>query len=120
MRPLIALVLASQLAGCGAILNSSTADVTVSSNVSGEIYVDGQPTGATAPGVVRVGNHKDHVIGVRTADGKVGTCQLTSSVGAGYVVLDVVFTALLGVIVDAATSSWTSVDNTCHVQVMGA
>ena len=115
---LIAAALAAQLAGCGAIFNSSTKPVTVTSNVPGEITVNGQPTGVMAPGVVTVNNHKDHVIGVRTADGAMGTCALTSSVGAGYVILDVVFTALLGVIVDAATGSWKSVDDACHVNVM--
>jgi hypothetical protein len=112
-------LVAAQLAGCGAIFNSGTAQVTVTTNApGGQIFVDGQPTGMTAPGVVSVNNHKDHVIGVQMPDGSMGTCSLTSSVGVGYVVLDVVFTALLGVIVDAATGSWKSVDNTCHVQVL--
>lgn len=119
-RTITAVALAAQLAGCGAIFNSSQQPVTVTTNaIGGEITVDGQPTGQPAPGIVMVGNHEGHTIGVRTPDGAMGTCQLTTSISAGYVILDVVLTGLIGVIVDAATGAWKSVDDRCHVNVMG-
>jgi hypothetical protein len=66
---------------------------------------------------VTVGNHEDHVIGVRAPDGSMGTCQLASYPRAKYVVLDIVFIGPLGVIIDAATGSWKVVDTNCHVPV---
>lgn len=42
------------------------------------------------------------------ADGR--RCVLESRVGAGYVIADIILTFLIGVIVDAATEKWKSLD----------
>ena len=118
MRNLIlTAAIATQLAGCGALFNNSTQQVYVTSNLRGQIIVDGQPTGVRAPGTVVVNNHTDHVISVQGPDGRAGACALTATVGGGYVVLDIL-AGLLGVVIDAATGAWKSVGNSCYVNVL--
>lgn len=82
--------------GCGTILNSSTATVT-------------PPPGATvagSPGPVVLSQQRSHE--VIYPDGR--RCILESRVGAGYVIADIVFFFLVGVVIDAATGNWKSLD----------
>ena len=67
------------------------------------------PPGATvdgAPGPVVVSKKMPHE--VTYPDGR--RCIIDSSVGAGYVIADIFLLLLLGVIVDAITGDWKTLD----------
>ncbi len=90
--------------GCGTVLNSGHATIT-------------PPRGATVDGVdgpISASKKRSHQ--VVYADGR--TCVVESSVSAGYVLADVVFWFLLGVLVDAATGDWKTLDGDACPGVM--
>ena len=101
------LVLAAMLAsGCATLFSSGTTTVAVASRQADvPITVDGMPAGH-APGMVVVTSHAPHVIASQTA-----SCAVTTSVGAGWILLDLV-AGFVPLIVDAATGAWKSVDAT--------
>ena len=95
MRSILAVMLACAT-GCGAILNSGTATVTV-------------PPGATVdgvPGTVQVSQKRSHQVQLPSGQ----RCVIESGVSGGYVVADILLTGLLGVIIDGVTADW----NTLH------
>lgn len=111
----------TMLSACGAIFSSSTATINVNSEPQGaEVVVNGNPMGRT-PLQTQVSNRETQTIQLRFQDGKVSTCVLPAKLGAGYVVLDVLFTGLIGVIVDAVTNGWTELSQTsCFIQASQA
>ena len=112
MSALLSVLAASLLMfpGCGAIFTSGQATVRIDSDPQGaDVTIDGMPMGKT-PLVTRVSNRQDHVVQFHMSGQAASTCVLTSSVGAGYVILDVLFTGLIGVIIDVATNGWTELD----------
>ncbi len=71
----------------------------------------------TTPFSLDLNNHTSHTVVFRQRDIQEVTCQLTTSVGAGWVILDV----LVGLIVDAATGKWNSLDQgVCNVVLPAA
>jgi hypothetical protein len=83
--------------GCGAILNSST--VTVNGPQGTEV------DGASVPATVnQKGSHQ-----VVMPDGR--RCVLTSDAAAKYIILDILFTGLIGIVVDAATGDWKTLNS---------
>lgn len=95
MKSVVAMAVTVSL-GCGTILNSGTSTIRPPQGAT----VDGQagPTEASK-------KRSHHIV---YADG--GTCVVESSVSAGYVVADVVFWFLLGLLVDGATGNWKTLD----------
>lgn len=83
--------------GCGTILNSSTARV----NLPPGVTLDG------AQGSVLVSQQSSHI--VMYPDGR--QCLLEPHIGALYIIGDVVLFFLLGLLVDAATGNWKSLDS---------
>lgn len=78
--------------GCGTILNSGTARVSL-------------PPGAMIDGVqgpVMVSQQSSHDI--TYPDGR--HCYVESHIGAGYVIADIILLFLVGLLVDAATGDW--------------
>ena len=105
----IALVLASVLAatGCATVLKSQQQPVTITSTTPGaDILVDGFPAGKT-PARLGLSTKQDHTVIVKNEKGE-QSCHFSSSVGVGWVVLDVVLTPAW--IVDLVTSGWKSLD----------
>ena len=95
MTRLVALGLALTM-GCGTILNSGTATIT-------------PPRGATVDGNLGptvVSKKRSHEI--EYPDGR--RCIVESRVSGGYVLADIVFWFLLGVLIDAATENWKTLD----------
>ena len=81
--------------------------VAMSSNPTGaEVWIDGARRGTT-PFSLDLNNHTSHTVVFRLEGHQEVTCQLTTSVGAGWVILDVLG-GLIPVIVDAATGKWNS------------
>ena len=95
MQRLIALAMTASI-GCGTILNSGTATIRPPQGAT----VDGQS------GPTDVSQKRSHQIVYE--DGR--TCVVESSVSAGYVIADVVFWFLLGLVVDGATGNWKTLD----------
>lgn len=83
--------------GCGTILNGGPATIR-------------PPVGATVdghPGAISASKKHSHE--VVYADGR--RCLIESQVSAGYVVADLVFWFLLGIVVDGATGNWKTLDD---------
>jgi hypothetical protein len=96
----------AMLQGCAAILGSKTTEVTAVSQPPGaEVYLDGARVGVT-PDTISVESKKSHTLVLKLEGYKEDSCVLTSSVDAGWVILDVLLGGLVGVIVDAATGEW--------------
>lgn len=92
-------------AGCGLLFNSKTRAVSMASEPSGaDVYVDGARVGTT-PMAFELNIKTDHVIAFRMDGHKEVSCTIDRSVGAGWVVLDILG-GLIPLIIDAATGSW--------------
>ncbi len=103
----ILLVLLSILfMNCAAILNNSGKKVGVNSTPTGaEVYVNGEMLGRT-PVTLELDRKQHHEIVVKH-DGEERTYVLTKKLGAGWIVLDVLF-GVVPVAIDAATGAWYS------------
>lgn len=109
----------AMLSGCGTILTPSQALVTFTSDPPGaDVLVDGMPVGRT-PVQTLVSNRRDHVVTLQHDSGESTSCILYSSLGAGWLVLDILL-GLVPVIVDAATSGWNELEQYgCHANFRG-
>ena len=91
--------------GCATLFAHKTTTAPLSSDPPGaEVFVDGHRVGQT-PMMFEWSNRREHIVTFRKAGYKEATCTVARSVGAGWVVLDVV-AGLVPVIIDAATGSW--------------
>lgn len=107
-------MVALSLVGCATMFSGGRQQVQVTSRTEGaEVMIDGAPYGRT-PAMVALDNTKSHTIVITRDDGETFTCALNSSVGVGWVILDILG-GLFPVIIDAATGKWKSLDQTvCH------
>jgi PEGA domain-containing protein len=104
-RILLLLLAALAGTGCATVFAKKSMMAPMSSDPSGaEVFVDGHRVGQT-PITIELSHRREHVIGFRKAGYKEATCTIGRSVGAVWIVLDVVF-GLVPVIIDAATGSW--------------
>ena len=95
--------------GCATIFHGSSEKIDFSSDPTGsKIYVNGQLMG-TAPLELKLQTKQTYNIEFRKEGYENKTVILTNSVGAGWIVLDVIF-GLIPVVVDAATGNWYSLD----------
>lgn len=103
------------LVSCGTLFNSNQKSVAMGSEPSeAEVFINGSRVGVT-PITIELDNQSSHTVTFRKDGYREATCQIDTSVGAGYVVLDVLG-GLVPVIVDAATGQWKSLDReTCNV-----
>ena len=110
---LLALTLAST--GCATILAPTHASVSIASDPTGaEAYYDGMRLGRT-PTHVEASRNEDHLIRLEMAGYRSATCQITTSVGIGWVIADVLLTACVGLVVDAITGAWNELSpTTCY------
>ena len=93
------------LSGCATILAGKQANVSFSADPEGaQVYVNGSLMGKT-PVQLKLENNKDYVIEFREAGYQTKTVFLNKGIGAGWIILDVLF-GLVPVIVDAATGDW--------------
>jgi hypothetical protein len=106
---LLALAVTPALNGCATIFAADRTTINVNAAPGTPIMLDGQPAGV-APAAIVVDNHKSHVISSPT-----NSCQLVTSVGGGWVVLDVLV-GLAPLLVDAITGEWGTLNlNSCNV-----
>jgi PEGA domain/PDZ domain len=95
--------------GCATILKGGIDQVDVSSEPNGaKVYINGHMLGRT-PVTLKLAAQKTYYIEFEKDGYERRTYVLTSSVGAGWIVLDVLF-GLVPVVVDAATGNWYEFD----------
>ncbi len=95
--------------GCATIFHGSSDKISFSSDPSGaKVYVNGQLMG-TAPLELKLESKHTYNIEFRKEGYENKTVVVTTSVGAGWIVLDVLF-GLIPIIVDAATGNWYCLD----------
>lgn len=98
------------LTSCAAILNGSRDTLRIDSDPQGaKVYIDGSHVGRT-PIAYSVDQKIDHTVDFRLEGYESISRIVTSSLGAGWIVADLIFTGLLGILIDAATHSWNSLD----------
>lgn len=117
MKKLLSLLLILLLlTNCATIFKGSTDTVSFSSDPTGaSVYVDGMNMGK-APIQLELKSSKTYNVEFRLDGYDTRNVIINNSVGAGYIVLDVLF-GLFPVIIDAATGNWYSLDQT-HVNMI--
>lgn len=95
---------------CAAILAPKTTDVPINTQPQqAEVIIDGVARGMT-PMHLELANNRTYVIVLRKAGYPDMVYELRNSVGAGWIVADVLLTGLIGVAIDAGTGAWYSLD----------
>ncbi|MCX6558478.1 MAG: PEGA domain-containing protein [Candidatus Aminicenantes bacterium] len=95
--------------GCAAIFKGSNSSLDASSDPSGaKVYVNGELFGKT-PITLRLKSSKTYTLEFKKEGYETVTRNISSSVGAGWIILDIL-AGLVPVIIDAATGSWYSLD----------
>lgn len=95
--------------GCATVFKGGNQKIDFSSNPSGaKVYVNGQLMGTT-PFEIKLESKKTYTIEFRKDGYENKTVVVTNSVGAGWIILDVLF-GLVPIIVDAATGNWYNLD----------
>lgn len=105
------LTLAVITTGCGAIFNGTRQTITATS-APDQATISTEPgTGEfTTPASLSLERKNNYVLTFRREGYRPATFQVQKKLQGGIVVLDVLFTGLLGVIIDAATGAWYKLD----------
>ncbi|MDT8324946.1 MAG: PEGA domain-containing protein [Bacteroidota bacterium] len=99
------------LAGCAAIFKGSSEEVELTSDPQGaKIYLNNQYVGIT-PTYMNLKSGRTYHFEFRKDGYKTRPVYLGNSVGAGWVILDILFGGIIGIVVDAATGSWYELDD---------
>ncbi len=97
------------LSSCATLFKGSTDSVNFSSDPAGaKVYVNGTLLGKT-PFELELKSNKTYTLEFKKDGFETRTVKLNNSVGAGWIVLDVLG-GLVPVIIDAATGNWYSLD----------
>ncbi len=101
------------LNGCATVFKGSTEEVSFASEPdSADVYVNGTNLGKT-PTKLELASKDTYTIDFKKEGYKTKSVMLNHSLGAGYLVLDIVFLLLfIPIIVDAATGNWNELDAT--------
>ncbi len=102
-------------AACGTLFNAKVKTISMVSNPDqAEVWIDGTLRGVT-PLSLELDNQESHTVVFRKEGHSDVTCELNSSTGAVWVVLDVL-SGLIPIIVDAATGDWKGIgQDACDV-----
>ena len=102
-------VTAFVFSSCATIFKGSTDDVSFSSDPSGaKVYVNGSLLGTT-PIQLELKSKNSYTIEFKKEGYETKTVLLNNSVGAGWIILDILG-GLFPVIIDAATGNWYELD----------
>lgn len=96
------------LSGCATLFKGTSETVSLGSEPPAEVYVNGTYRGDT-PVKLDLKSDKEYDIEFRKEGFESKTVHISNSVGAGWIVLDVLG-GLVPVIVDAATGAWYQLD----------
>lgn len=96
------------LSGCATLFKGTSETVSLGSEPPAEVYINGTYRGDT-PVKLDLKSDKEYDIEFRKEGFESKTVHISNSVGAGWIVLDVLG-GLVPVIVDAATGAWYQLD----------
>jgi len=95
------------LLGCGAMFQGSNQTVEFQSAPSGATVSGSPGIGEyTTPASVKLSRKNSYDLTFTKEGYKAATAHIHATASFGYILLDVLFTGLVGVVVDAATGSW--------------
>ncbi|MEW5796660.1 MAG: hypothetical protein AB1772_09925 [Candidatus Zixiibacteriota bacterium] len=108
MRVVIfAIVITFMLSGCGAMFQGSTQTIDIQSSPGGAKLKGSPEIGDyTTPTSVQLSRKHSYTFTFSKEGYKPATAHVRASAKFGYIFLDVFFTGLVGVVVDAATGGW--------------
>lgn len=102
-------LIAFTFSSCATLFKGSTDEVNFSSDPSGaKVYVNGSLMGTT-PVQLELKSNKTYTIEFKKDGYETKTVILNNSVGAGWIILDVLG-GLIPIIIDAATGNWYELD----------
>jgi len=108
-KAFIMLALALHFASCATLFKGTTQEVNFNSSPQkARVLVNGSDMGET-PVSLKLESNKNYTIEFRAEGYKPRAYSITNHVGAGWIIFDV-FAGLVGVIIDAATGAWYSLD----------
>jgi hypothetical protein len=108
---LVLAVIAAATGGCATILKGSSEEVFLVSEPSGaDVYIAGQLRGST-PLELDLESEDTYAVEFQMEGYRTAVHNIAHSVGAGWVILDVVC-GLFPVIIDAVTGAWYSLEDT--------
>jgi hypothetical protein len=108
-QPLILTLAGLYLMGCATVFKGSTREVAFNTEPAGaEVFVNGRKLGNT-PVEVELESRVTHSIEIKKAGYAPHTLVITNNLGAGWVVLDVLF-GLWPALIDLATGAWFNLD----------
>ncbi len=97
------------ISGCATIFKGTKEEVNFHSEPQGvDVYVDGVLMGTT-PLSLKLESKKTYSIEFRKEGYPTATHQISNSIGAGWIILDIL-AGLVPVIIDAATGAWYKLD----------
>ena len=95
------------ISGCGAMFQGSNQTVNIQSAPSGAKFTGSPGIGEyTTPASVKLSRKNSYDLNFTKEGYKPATAHIHAAASFGYILLDVLFTGLVGVVVDAATGSW--------------
>jgi len=93
--------------GCGAMFQGSSQTIHIQSTPSAAKVTGSPGIGEyTTPTSVELSRKNSYTLTFTKEGYKSGNAHIRASAKFGYILLDVLFTGLVGVVVDAATGSW--------------
>ena len=103
----LTLTLALITVGCGAIFNGTRQTITAASSPAGaKVTADPAIGEFTTPASLSLERKNNYILRFELEGYRPATFNIDRRLQAGILVLDVLFTGLLGVVVDAATGAW--------------
>ena len=107
LRPLLTLTLAMSLTGCGVMFGGTTKNISITSAPSAATITTSPQTGTTTTPTTLSLERKNNYTLIATRDGyNEAQFQIRKSMRTGPLILDILFTGLLGVVVDWAIGGW--------------
>lgn len=108
LRPaLVALALVFVLSGCGAIIHGTRQTITATSTPDSATVTTNPPSETTVtPATLHLERKHTYVLTFAKPGYSSATVEIQNRLSGGIVFLDIVFTGLIGVVVDATTGGW--------------
>lgn len=107
LKTVIVSTLLASLLGCGAIFNGTRQTITAHSTPDGAILTTEPSTARyTTPASISLERKHEYVLRCEKEGYTPAEFQIQKKLQGGIVVLDVLFTGLIGVVVDGATGAW--------------
>ena len=107
LRVLVLVAVAFPVAGCGVIFGGTTETLRVSSSPAAARLTTEPTTGTfTTPASLALQRKHSYVLTAELDGYRPAELQIRQELRIGPLVLDILFTGLIGVVVDAATGGW--------------